>query len=171
MAQISQIKVTTILHKCDNGATAEERGKAFEDLVKYLFSRIPGMKYNQQDRIDYSNTQEIDLAFWNDKLSFLPYVILIECKNWKDPIGSPEVIVFKEKLNSRGLEFGIIVATNGLTGNTADRNAAHNVISSALQQKLRIIVFNKEDLLSFTSTTDIVETIKMKLLDLAVIRT
>ncbi len=171
MSQISQRKVAELLYLCENGTSSHERGQALENLIRYIFGKIPGLRCNIQDQLDYSRSQEIDLAFWNDKLGFMPYVVLIECKNWSSPVSSAEVTVFKEKLYSRGLQFGIIVAVNGITGNMEQRTCAHDVIARALQDGRKIIVFTKEDILSLNSTKDLVETLKNKILDLVVLRT
>jgi len=171
MARISQDKITNWLQLCDNGATNVVRGQALEDLICYLFGKIPGFKVSARDHLDYAISQEIDIAIWNDRLIFLPSVILIECKNWSSPMSSSEVRDFESKLRDRGLDFGIIVALRGITGNPTERTSAHNVIAGALRDRRKMIVFTRDDIVHTISSSYIVETIKTKLTELAVNRT
>jgi hypothetical protein len=171
MPRISQRKVTRLLRICENGATNDARGTALEDLICYLFGSVPGMSVNARDHVDYSRSQEIDIALWNDGVSFLPRVVLIECKNWASQIGSPEVREFESKLRERGHLFGILVAMNGVTGDPAQLTSAHDVIAGALRDGRNIVVFTKIDITSIVSPNDIIELIKKKLCQLAVHRT
>ena len=54
---------------------------------------------------------------------------IIECKNWSNPVGSMEVSWFITKIRDRGLDFGVLVAANGVTGDARDKTAAHHVVS------------------------------------------
>lgn len=171
MAQISQSRIAELLHLCDHGSSNTIRGKACEDLICYLFSKIPGLAVTARDTLDYANSQEIDIAFWNDKLHFMPPVIIIECKNWASHVGSREIREFESKLRDRGLLFGIFVAINGITGNHTDLTSAHSVIAGALRDERRILVFTRDDIISIVTSADIIETIRRKLCELAVNRT
>ena len=154
------------------GATTAVKGKAFEDLICYLFEQIPGVEITQRNVMNPFNTEELDVAIWNDKkprgLHFLPHIVLIECKNWTNPVSSIEVNWFATKLESRGRDFGILVANNGITGNANDLTAAHNVLARHLERGRQIIVIDRTEILSLTNTADLVKMIKQKLCILAV---
>jgi hypothetical protein len=111
MANYSQNTLNGHFHCCDNGASNQIKGKAFEDLACYIFQTIPGVSIALRNQMNAFNNEEIDVAVWNDKsprgLHFLPNVILIECKNWANPVSSIEVSWFCQKLQSRGLDFGV----------------------------------------------------------------
>ncbi|SCX31674.1 restriction endonuclease [Agrobacterium rosae] len=155
-----------------NAATTTDQGRALEDLVAYLFGLVPGVSITRRNVMNVFDTEEIDVAFWNEKnpsgLPFLPDIILVECKNWSSRVGSGEVNWFDTKLRNRGMEFGILVATRGITGHAADLNAAHKIVSDALKEKRRLIVISAPEILAMSDTDQMITLIKQKLCDLAV---
>jgi predicted helicase len=172
MAKYSKAILATHLHDCDHGATNQIKGKAFEDLACYLFETVPGVNSSARNVKNAFKNEEIDVAVWNDKatdgLNFLPNIVLIECKNWTKPVSSIEVSWFATKLQSRGLDFGILIASKGVTGNAAELNAAHNTISIQLSMGRRIIVITRKEINTLIDTDDMIELIKQKLLELVV---
>lgn len=160
------------LNTGNNGVTTAVKGKAFEDLICYLFDQIPGVEITQRNSMNAFNTEELDVAIWNDKkpkgLYYLPHIVLIECKNWTNPVSSIEVNWFATKLESRGRDFGILVANNGVTGDATDLTAAHNVLARHLERGRQIIVINRAEIQLLTDTKDLVKLIKEKLCILAV---
>jgi len=172
MARYSVNTITGHLNNCDNGQTNFEKGRAFEDLTCYLFETIPGISITQRNQMNAFQNEEIDVAIWNERskygLSFLPNIILIECKNWRAPVSSNEVSWFCNKLASRGLDFGILIANNGITGNAQDLTAAHSIIAQHLAQRRQIVVLTRAEIESLRETSEIVKLIKQKLCILAV---
>lgn len=172
MADFNIDTINDYLEAGNNGATNVAKGKAFEDLICYIFEQIPGVEITQRNKLNAFDTEEIDVAIWNDRKSkglyFLPHIVLIECKNWASPVSSIEVNWFATKLQSRGRDFGILVANNGITGNAADLGQAHQILASHLERGRQIIVITREELLQLTNTTDFVKLIKQKLCILTV---
>jgi len=172
MANYSQETIGAHFHTCDNGASNQAKGRALEDLTCYLFETIPGVKIAIRNQMNAFNNEEIDVAIWNEKepdgLRFLPNIILLECKNWSTPVSSIEVSWFCQKLASRGLDFGILIASNGITGNLDDLNAAHNTIAFHQSQKRTIIVITRQEIEALNTTDEFVTLIKMKMCLLAV---
>lgn len=172
MALYSSAIISGHLHNCDNGLSSQERGRALEDLVCYLFEMIPGIEITQRDQMNAFHTEEIDIAIWNDKeqsgLCFLPHIILIECKNWSQPVASNEVSWFFNKLASRGLDFGILIAANGITGNVTELTASHSIVAQHLANKRQLVVITKEEIDQIVNTNQIIRLIKEKLCVLAV---
>ncbi|MBU0472352.1 MAG: restriction endonuclease [Nanoarchaeota archaeon] len=172
MARYNKTTIENHLNIGNNAATTAVKGKAFEDLVCYLFDRVPGVEITQRNTMNVFNTEEIDVAVWNDKkpngLYFLPHIILIECKNWSNPVSSNEVNWFASKLESRGRDFGILVANNGITGNAVDLTAAHNIIARHLERGRQIVVISRDEINQFQKTNDLVMLIKEKLCRIAV---
>ena len=72
------------------------------------------------------------------------------------------------KLRNRGLNFGVLVATNGITGNAEDLTAAHSIVAAALREGRRLVVVRTQELLALTDSLEFVRLIKEKLCDLAV---
>jgi hypothetical protein len=95
MPAIDQAQIADFVKVGLNGNTVVEQGKALEDLVCYLFNLIPGVSITHRNELNAFDTEEIDIAVWNDGgpdgLSFQPNIILIECKNWSARVGSGEV--------------------------------------------------------------------------------
>jgi hypothetical protein len=172
MPNYSKARLADFLEVCDNGETNQLKGKSFENLACYLFETIPGVTIALKNQMNAFQNEEIDIAIWNEKsrfgLNFLPNIFLIECKNWSNPVSSIEVNWFCQKLASRGLDFGILIANNGITGNMGDLNAAHNTIAFHLSQKRNIIVITREEINSLKNTAETVQLIKEKLCLLAV---
>jgi hypothetical protein len=94
--------------------------------------------------------------------------ILIECKNWSVAVGTAEVVYFDRKLEDRGLTLGILVALNGITGDSATRTAAHSIIAGALRAKRQMIVLSRREIEAIVHSDQLVRLIKEKLCDLAV---
>lgn len=175
MPSLSPKRIRREFRRGDLAPTAHGRGQALEDLTKYLFRRIPGVRFSNQDVITAMGSEEIDLVFWNDRinggLSFLPYVLLFECKNWHAPLNSAAVSFFIQKITSRHLEYGFLIAANGITGNAQDLTAAHAQIETAfLQNRIRTIVLTRREIENLTSTEALVLLVQDKILCLTLRR-
>jgi hypothetical protein len=168
VAAIDQQTVQAFVHAGINSATMAERGKALEDLICYVFGLVPGIVITHRNEMNAFETEEIDVALFNEEIRSLPHIILVEAKNWSNRVGSIEVAWFLTKLQNRGLDFGILVTTLGITGNAADLTAAHSQIASALPQRRRLIIITTNELMALADTDSLVLLIKTKLCDLAV---
>lgn len=154
------------------GATIAAQGRAFEDLICYIFAQVSGISITRRNEMNAFHTEEIDVALWNEQHSygffFLPNVILVECKNWSGRVGSAEVSWFDTKLRNRGLDFGVLVAANGITGDADDLTAAHSVVATALREARRLVVIRRDELLGLTDSMQLVRLMKERLCDLVV---
>lgn len=168
MAAIDQGQVQGFVTVGLSAATTAEQGRALEDLICYLFHLVPGITITHRNAKNVFANEEIDVALFNEGIVSLPNIILVEAKNWSNRVGSIEVAWFLTKLQNRGLDFGILVTTLGITGNVDDLNAAHHTVGAALAQKRRLIVITTDELLVLTDTDELLHLIKTKLCDLAV---
>ncbi len=172
MPALSSDRITALLQTARDGVTTTERGRALESLLCYAFGCVPGIAITHRDQLNVFQSEEIDIALWNDKkvgaFDFLPNLILLESKNWSNAVGSAEVAWFDTKLRNRGLDFGILVALNGITGNGADKTAAHQIIASSLREQRRLVVLTGADITNLRTTAELIKLIKTKLCDLAV---
>lgn len=171
MARYSSSKIEELFQRGDAAATVTEKGRALEDLVCYIFGKVPGTPITERNRMNVFGTEEIDVAFWNDRSErgfyFLPHVILVECKNWSRPVGSAEVAYFVKKLENKGLDFGVLVAVNGVTGSSSDNTRANFEVSMALARGIRLIVVTREEIERLAKTDELVRLFKAKLCKLA----
>ncbi|HED04125.1 MAG TPA: hypothetical protein ENI60_05090, partial [Candidatus Fraserbacteria bacterium] len=153
-------------------ATTAAQGRALEDLICYVFTQVPGISITRRNEMNTFHTEEIDVALWNDGHAdgffFLPNIILVECKNWLGKVSSAELSWFDTKLRSRGLNFGVLVAANGITGDKANLSAAHSIVAAALREGRRLVVIKSDELLALTDSPQLVRLVKEKLCDLAV---
>lgn len=172
MARISQQRIQQFLTTGDSAPTTVLKGRALEDLICYLFEKIPGISVTRRNTLNQFQSEEIDVAFWNKPhpkgLYFLQNIILVECKNWSRPLGSAEVSWFDTKLRRRAQPFGILVAANGITGNAVDKTAAHDVIRAALAEGRQFVVITRREIEGLTLSSKFVELIQSKLCELAV---
>ncbi len=146
------------------------KGKALENAKAYSFEKVPGISITQRNVLNTAGSQEIDLVFWNDKndkgFNFLPEIILVECKNWDVPVSASTVETFISKISSRGRDFGILIAANGITGDPTELTRAHFQIAMALSKKINLIVITVPELEKLKSTENLVHLIKVKLTNL-----
>ena len=72
---------------------------------------------------------------------------MFECKNWVAPVDSASVVFFANKIRTRHIEYGFLIASNGVTGDADDLRAAHQHIhNSLIQDNVKILIFDREEL-------------------------
>jgi hypothetical protein len=125
------------------------------------------MSVVERNRFTAGRSQEIDILVAHNarrsEIPFLPDFILVECKNWSWPVSSMEVAWFDRKVKQRGIELGILFATQGVTGEQRERTFAHEIICWALAERRRLVVITATDLAQLTSRDDFVDLIWAKL--------
>jgi hypothetical protein len=172
MARFSQRKIKDFFAKSDAATTKAEKGKHLEDLAVYLFEMVPGISVSARDKKNAYETEEIDVAFWNEQrprgFKALNFLILVECKNWSAPVGSVEVSWFLTKIRNRSLDFGILIAANGITGSDVDRKQAHDVVSKALADGVRMVLLTRAEIEALADSDELVKMVKRKLCELVV---
>jgi predicted helicase len=170
MAAYSQAAIKKFLKTADQASTNAAKGKAFEDLACYLFEKIPGITITHRNAPNAFESEEIDIALWNEQhpkgLKSFNAFLLIECKNWSVPVGSADVATFITKLGHRGLDFGILIAARGITGNAEDSNRAHHQVSIALSNKIQLIVLTRDEIEKLKASEELVALIKTKVCQL-----
>ncbi len=172
MPVISQKVVRKYWKEGDKATNTVDKGRALENLICYLFEQVPGINTGKRNQLNTFKSEEIDIAFWNqrdtDGFYFLPNIILVECKNWSKAVGSEEVSWFESKLRRRGQSFGILVAANGITGNSQRIEAAHEIIRVALSEGRRLIVITRNEIENLNNTEQLVQLLQEKLCELVV---
>lgn len=130
------------------------------------------LQLQKRNAMNQYDTDEIDVSIWNDKyedgLPFINNIFLVECKNWSGSVGSVDVNWFVTKVEDRGLDFGVLLATNGITKESNEIKRAQSILSGYLRKHIRIIVIDKEEMLSLNNTEDMVRMIKGKICELVV---
>lgn len=171
MPAFSSQKITTYLQKGDSAATRTGKGKALEDLICYLFEKVPGVSVDKRNELSAFGDEELDVLFWNKRpnngLYFLPCLFIAECKNSSNPVGSRDVTNFRSTLRSRGCDHGILVAANGISGTSDPPTRAYHQIAAALADMIKILPITREEIEALSHSDNLVELLKRKLCGLS----
>ncbi len=158
----------TLIAQVDAATTNQQKGQSFEHLSIYMFEHLDGVDITEHDiRMP---SEEIDIVLWNAQTEQIlrPWdsVILVECKNWSNTVGAPVLDNFVNKVRRRALTTGIFVAANGVTGGFVRGDGtdpgAIGILTSALQDGIRVIVITMDDIRAITSLDDIRVLIKKR---------
>lgn len=166
MPDIDHTAISARLAAGDLGNTAE-KGAALEAVVAETFCQLDGVGVIKRNIIDNAGSLEIDILLYNQRhpigLPFLPNHLIIECKNWQAAVNSATLTVFTGKLHKFRVDFGILVAANGITGDPNDRTAAHAHLRSVYDRDGRIvIVVTRAELEALRTTEDLGSLIREK---------
>ncbi|KJC64652.1 restriction endonuclease [Agreia bicolorata] len=170
MTSIDPAVVAELFARGDAARTTSEKGDALEELIVYLFELVPGISNTTRKARNPGGVAEIDVAFWNDGppdgLRQFDAFILIEAKNWSAKVGYTEIVLFKEKLENRGMSFGILVAASGITGDATSRTAAYNALYSYLSAGRHILILTRAEIEILSSTDELIRLLIRKRLAL-----
>ena len=171
MAAYSQPLIAKLAAECrDRGLTTTARGRAFEQLFAHLLDGIPSLVI-ETDTVHFAQGDEIDIAVAHTPavsgLGCYPPLFLVEAKNWEDPVDSPSIAVFLDKLRDRHVELGILVAAHGVTGDPDSLNAAHYKAASAQTSGIRLVLVTMDDILRLQTSEEFVRLLIKRVLGLA----
>jgi restriction endonuclease len=166
--RISSGRVLRAFADGDAALTPHARGQALENLLVYLFEKFPGVRLVDKDIRVAQGSEELDLVFWNDRrldgLPFLPHLLLFECKNWANHVDSASVVFFINKIRTRHLEYGLLIASNGVTGDANDLNAAHQHLHNTLiGDNIKILLIDRAELCRLISREQLVAMLQQKI--------
>src|SRR6266702_2153619 len=96
MIEDFQAEIRRQLQLCDSATTNHHKGKAFDDLICFLFETVPGIT-TRRNKKNVFETEEVDVFLWNEFFpgglpspAFPPW-ILVECKNWSTKVDSMNI--------------------------------------------------------------------------------
>jgi restriction endonuclease len=170
MARYSQTKIQKLLRESDDAGKNDLKGAKLEELVRYLFCKIPHVKHYESNIVDQARAHEMDVVFLNDtrhsELYFLgTSEIITECKNTADRVSSAEVGWFVRKLQNSAASCGILIALSGITGEADGTSNAHDEILNAFtRDRIQILVIRRDDILAFRTTSDLAELLQRKIM-------
>lgn len=171
MVRYSTRKINGFLTKSSNAATNAEKGGALEELVLYVFEKVPGIELIANRELSSFDDEEVDALFWNGSggngLGFLGCPFAVECKSWSRSVGSRGIVSFKSTMKSRGCGYGVLVTINGISGSSHPPTEAHHQIAIALLEMCHILVVTKEEIEALRDTDDLVYLLKQKTCELA----
>ena len=166
MANIDHAAIAARLAAGDIGNSAE-KGDALEAVVAETFCLIDGVGLIKRNLVDNAGSLEIDILLYNQRqrggLPFLPNHLFVECKNWQAPVNAATLTVFTGKLHKFRVDFGILVAANGITGDAIDRRAAHAHLQSVFDRDgLKVVVVTRQEIETLRNTDDLEELMRNK---------
>lgn len=136
-------------------ASNADKGHALEAAIRYAFEQIQGMTCSMQDQRGEFETEEVDLLFANiaheDGLPRFEPEILVEAKNWSSKVGAIEIAWFATKLRRRNRSTGVLVAAQGITGDSARLTAARQQVMLALAEGQEVLVLVRAELEAVSS--------------------
>jgi hypothetical protein len=139
-----------------------------EDLAGWLFDQIPGFSVRFRNTFSHDDSQEVDLAIWNDrhKSGFPSFGdrVLVECKNWEARVGSAQLAWFAWKLSKGNATDGFLIAANGITGDPARVADAWHVLQWANSFERRIVLLTLDDIDRLRTTQQLVRLAQDRLL-------
>ncbi len=176
MANYSKPNITRLLNESDIAPNTAVKGAKLEELVRYIFNKVPKVSFYASNVLDGVRAHELDVIFTNDvrnsPLYFLDFTIITECKNTADRTSSAQVGWFVRKLQDRGVSTGILISLSGITGVADGLSNAHSEILDALvRDGIRVLVITRDDILALNKTDDLVALIQRKILKLTIERT
>jgi hypothetical protein len=155
------------LREATAGSSTHARGKAYEALAVHLFEAIPGC-FAERDTINFFGTEQIDVAVGNsrvpDGLCLLPTVLIVECKDWARPVDSKTVGYFVNILANRGVEVGVLIAANGITGDPLELGRAHALGISAIARGIKVLLMTTAEIEKLCSAADLTELLNRRYL-------
>jgi hypothetical protein len=97
-------------------------------------------------------SSEIDLVLEADPrtcpllFSDFPRFSLVECKNWNDPAGAPEIRDFVSKIEKSRCKLGFLFSRNGVTGQNRGADALREIRFAADRLGVFVLVVAEDDL-------------------------
>ncbi len=153
-------------------ATTYERGKRLEQLATWLFPHLPGLSVDSTNVFDSGGSHEVDVPLFNDigvrgSLFALGTNFYVECKNYEHRVGGQEVAWFLHKLIQGAGTAGVLLTTEGITGDAQDRTFAQGVVHEAKTGNPArwILIVTLDDIEALASTADLYKLLTKKISD------
>jgi hypothetical protein len=148
---------------------AKEKGEALEDVVTYLFTNYEN--YFAVRQSVRSRTSELDIHLWfkpgdDPLLRKFGEEIIVECKNWRQAVGKPEINDLAGDMVARKCKTGILVSRKGITGKDFNDAAGQRLVWFHSEFNLIILILTLSDIKSITGGKDLVDLLKEKYLEL-----
>jgi hypothetical protein len=161
--QINKVYAATILAAL-NDSSGDKTGKALERLAGYFLGRIPGFDARPGFQ---SGDAQYDGFVRNtgpkyDFRADLGFYLLVECKDWKKPVGVPQVSQFINKLVLQDCRSGILFSSQGITGEGDTRDAELQLLKAHYRAGKVIFVLNEDDFKQVANGTSLILMLRKK---------
>jgi hypothetical protein len=135
----------------DEPKDPNSKGQRLEWLTAYLAGTLSGARARKGFN-SLGFACEHDVVVTKSHGPALPggsTAMLIECKNWKDPLGAAHVGYFLGRMKYVGAGLGVLVAKSGITEDPADddeKNARAFLVGFCQRENVACLVVNRADL-------------------------
>lgn len=160
--EVDFLKLKKLWSAVKTSKTNKEKKETLEDFAEFLFNSIDGVQVNDKDvrtsaeEIDLILINESNKQFWRQ----LGSPLLVECKNWSKKIGTDELSVFKDRLETHNIQVGFLISFKGITGNK--KKDAILKLREYNRNGFKIIVLDSEDLEGICSGENPTDTFREK---------
>jgi hypothetical protein len=140
-----------------------KKGLTYEHLAIILVSAIDGWEVIDQDvrgaaeENDLLISNESSEVFWQN----LGSTIIIECKNWGEPLGADGITILDSKMDRLHSHTAILLSKEGVTGDKY-RDAVSLIRESRGKHDRYIIILDKNDLIDIANGVHPAEKIRQK---------
>ncbi|MEO1432559.1 MAG: N-6 DNA methylase [Cyanobacteria bacterium J06633_8] len=140
-----------------DASDSKTKGSSLEDFTQMLFGSLDYCDFYKRNL--RNATSEIDIIFTVNKIPATLFaefsdLLIVECKNWNEPVGAKEIRIFSTKMDELDSKVGIIISSNGITGDKHYIKDARGAIRNIwLQSRKIILFFDLEDLKSIVNGT------------------
>lgn len=160
---IDRDKLKDFLNSVENAKTNDEKKKSLENLSEYLFSSIYGIKVIEKNK--RTETSEIDLILELDHPIFglHPFFremgchIMLECKNWSNPVGASIIRNFSRDMKKRKVYWGCLISKREIS-----KDAKKEIKDLFIDEKISIIHLSKKDIEDIIKGENLIELLKKK---------
>jgi energy-coupling factor transporter ATP-binding protein EcfA2 len=144
---------------------ANEKGKSFEDMVAYIFENHKDY-FSTRQKVR-TRTSEHDIHLWfkpgdDPVLQMFGNEIILECKNWRQPVGKPEINDLAGDMVGRKCKTGILVSRKGITGKAFKDANGQRLVWFFSGFNLIILVLTFEDIKSIKHGKNLIDILKEK---------
>ncbi len=129
--------------------SSQEKGDSLETLATYLFMLIPGwIPHQKVSNRTFENDLMVENLSPHSNLmaDMLGRQFIVECKNWKDPVGVQAVGYFIHRMRLTHSSFGVLLSREGITGEQDSKAATDLVKQSFHEDNVLCVVLNEKDL-------------------------
>jgi len=172
MGRIPKRELQELFRLADKTRSNQRRGSLLERAIRLLFETIAGVEVAEHNVRHASNTEEVDIIFWNERrtkgLYFLEAPFLVECKNWGTKVPGKEIVYFANTMRGRCCRDGILIASHGVTGDPGKLTEAHYEISVAARAGQRILVLTRNEIELLETSKRLIALLKTKILEVTV---
>ena len=133
--------------------TPDEKKRSLEDFASDFVRMVRGLKELARD--ERSAAEEVDFVVKNIWKPAWGETLLIECKNWTEPVGSQEINTIRANVTLYDAKTCVLFARKGITG--SELSDAREKIRDYMKEGIHVVVLTLDDLKAVDSAETLVD--------------